>query len=81
MTASVTRSVKELRGFKRITIKPHREETVVFKLTLEDLSFLNHEMKRVVEPGGFMVMIGSSSEDIRLTGTFRVRDYVEFPWR
>jgi len=81
LTASVTRPVKELKGFKRITIKPQGEETVVFNLTLEDLSFLNHEMKRIVEPGDFMVMIGSSSEDIRLTGTFRVKDYVEFPWR
>ena len=81
LTASVTRPVKELKGFKRITIKPKMEEIVVFNLTLEDLSFLNHEMKRVIEPGDFIVMIGSSSEDIRLTGTFKVKDYVEFPWR
>jgi beta-glucosidase len=79
LDASVTRPVKELKGFKRITIKPSEEEEIKFTLTFEDISFLNHEMRRVTEPGDFMVMVGSSSEDIRLTGTFRVADYVEFP--
>ncbi|MEM1606884.1 MAG: beta-glucosidase BglX [Candidatus Bathyarchaeia archaeon] len=79
--ASVTRPVKELKGFRRITLKPGEEKPVEFKLKLEDLSFLNHEMKRVVEPGEFKVMVGSSSEDIRLTGSFIVREYVEFAWK
>ena len=79
--ASVTRPVKELKGFKRITLKPGEERTAEFTLTLEMLSFLNHEMKRVVEPGLFKVMVGSSSEDIRLTGTFTVKNSVEFPWK
>jgi len=77
--ATVTRPVKELKGFKRITLKPGEEKTVEFKLTLEDISFLNHEMRRVVEPGEIRVMVGSSSEDIRLTGSFVVKEYVEFP--
>ncbi|MEM1558610.1 MAG: glycoside hydrolase family 3 C-terminal domain-containing protein, partial [Thermoproteota archaeon] len=77
--ASVTRPVKELKGFKRITLKPGEEKTVEFTLTLEMLSFLNQEMKLVVEPGLFKVMVGSSSEDIRLTGTFTVRKLVGFP--
>jgi len=77
--ASVTRPVKELKGFKRVTLKPGEEKTIEFTLMLEDLSFLNSEMKRVVEPGEFRVMVGSSSEDIRLTGSFTVKDYVEFP--
>ena len=77
--ASVTRPVKELKGFKRVTLKPGEEKTIEFTLMLEDLSFLNSEMKRVVEPGEFRVMVGSSSEDIRLTGSFTVKDHVEFP--
>ncbi len=81
VVASVTRPVKELKGFKRITLKPGEEKTVEFVLTLEMLSFLNHEMRRVVEPGLFKVMVGSSSEDIRLTGTFTVKNLVEFPWK
>lgn len=79
--ASVTRPVKELKGFKRITLKPGEEGTLEFVLTLEMLSFLNREMRRVVEPGLFKVMVGSSSEDIRLTGTFTVKSLVEFPWK
>ncbi|MEM2739843.1 MAG: fibronectin type III-like domain-contianing protein, partial [Candidatus Bathyarchaeia archaeon] len=81
IVASVTRPVKELKGFKRINLKPGEEKDVEFILTLEDISLLNHEMKRVVEPGDFMVMVGSSSEDIRLTGTFKVKTYVELPRR
>ncbi|MCX8170668.1 MAG: fibronectin type III-like domain-contianing protein, partial [Candidatus Bathyarchaeota archaeon] len=74
--ASVTRPVKELKGFKRVTLKPGEEKPIMFKLTLEDLSFLNQEMKWVVEPGEFGVMVGSSSEDIRLTGRFVVKEHV-----
>jgi beta-glucosidase len=76
--ASVTRPVKELKGFKRITLEPGEEKTVEFTLTLEDISFLDQHMKRVVEPGEFKVMVGSSSEDIRLTGNFTVKRYIEF---
>ncbi|MBS7648870.1 fibronectin type III-like domain-contianing protein [Candidatus Bathyarchaeota archaeon] len=81
LVASVTRPVKELKGFRRITLMSGEEKTVEFTLTLGDISFLNQEMKRVVEPGEFKVMIGSSSEDIRLTGSFRVKEYVEFPYK
>ncbi|MEM1989026.1 MAG: glycoside hydrolase family 3 N-terminal domain-containing protein, partial [Candidatus Bathyarchaeia archaeon] len=51
VVASVTRPVKELKGFRRVTLKPGEEKSVEFKLTLEDISFLNHELKRIVEPG------------------------------
>jgi len=79
VVASVTRPVKELKGFRRVTLKPGEEETIEFTLTLEDISFLNYEMRRIVEPGEFKVMVGSSSEDIRLTGSFIVKEYVELP--
>lgn len=81
VVASVTRPVKELKGFKRITLKPGEEKTVEFTLTLDMLSFLNQDMRRIVEPGLFKVMVGSSSEDIRLTGTFTVKKLVELPWK
>lgn len=78
VVASVTRPVKELKGFKRITLEPGEEKTIEFTLTLKQLSFLNQNMKRVVEPGMFKIMVGSSSEDIRLTGNFVVKRYIEF---
>jgi len=73
VVASVARPVKELKGFKRITLKPREKQTVTFTLTLDDLAFYDINMKRVVEPGVFEVLIGSSSEDIRLKGKFKIK--------
>ena len=72
VVSSVARPLKELRGFKRVTLKPGERTTVTFELTPDDLAFFDAEMRRVVEPGDFEVMVGSSSEDIRLRGTFRI---------
>lgn len=70
--ASVTRPVKELKGFKRINLKPGEERRVVFKLSADQLAFYDRSVKLVVEPGTFEVMIGSSSEEIRLKGSFQI---------
>jgi beta-glucosidase len=66
------RPVRELKGFKRITLEPNEKKTVTFVLTPEQISFLDINLKSFVEPGTFEVMVGSSSEDIRLKGTFEV---------
>jgi len=70
--ASVTRPVKELKGFIRVTLKPGEKRRITFKLPTEQLAFYNREMKLVIERGTYHVMVGSSSEDIRLTSEFRV---------
>jgi beta-glucosidase len=62
--SSVTRPVKELKGFKRITIEPGEKQTVNFILGPEELSFLNRDMHRVVEPGTFRIMVGGNSVDL-----------------
>ncbi len=62
--SSVTRPVKELRGFQRITLDPGQTQTVEFTLGPEHLSFLNRDMHRVVEPGTFKIMVGSNSVDV-----------------
>ena len=59
--SSVTRAIKELRGFRRVTLNPGESKVVEFSVGPEELSFLNREMKRVVEPGVFTVMVGGSS--------------------
>jgi beta-glucosidase len=64
--ACVTRPVKELKGFKRITLAPEQKKTVSFELSRAELSFLDGKLKSIVEPGAIEVMIGSSCEDIRL---------------
>jgi beta-glucosidase len=71
--ASVTTPVKSLKGFKRITLKPGESGIVQFNVDNKELMLWNREMKQVVEPGEFKVMIGSSSEDIRARGSFYVK--------
>ena len=73
LTTDVTRPVNELKGFQRVSLAPGETKEVQFKLTPEALSHLDLYMKRVVEPGEFRVMLGSSSKDIRLKGIFNVK--------
>src|SRR5208283_1732353 len=70
--SSVTRPVKELRGFERISLEPGETRTVSFKLGPEALQFYNRDMKRVVEPGKFSVMVGPNSGDLQ-SATFEVK--------
>jgi beta-glucosidase len=71
--SSVFRPVKELKRFEKIALEPGQARRVEFELTPEDLSLLNRSLKRVVEPGTFVVMVGSSSEAIKLRGNFEVK--------
>ncbi len=61
--ASVTRPVKELRGFKRVSLEPGQKVTVDFTLTPEALSLIDINMNRVVEPGMFDLMVGANSAE------------------
>lgn len=72
-TSSVTTYVKNLRGFQRINLNPGETKSIQFTLKPEDLMLINRENKWIVEPGKFIVMLGSSSEDIRLEGSFIVK--------
>ena len=69
--ASVTRPVKALRGFERVTLGPGESKTIRFAIGPEDLGFHDREMRFVVEPGRFGVIVGTSSEG-GLIGTFDV---------
>jgi beta-glucosidase len=62
--SSVTRPVKELRGFQRWSLNPGETKTVTFTLGFNELSFLNRDMKRVVEPGTFTIMAGGNSVEL-----------------
>jgi beta-glucosidase len=72
MVAWVTRPVRELRGFRRVTLAPGQSTAVRFSLAGRDLQYLDDELKPVLEPGEVAVMLGSSSADIRLTGTVTI---------
>lgn len=64
VAASMTRPVKELKGFQRVTLQPGEKRRLEFVLGLEQLGFWNREMRFVVEPGEFKVMVGPNSEDL-----------------
>jgi len=65
--------IKELEGFKRLTLNPGETKEIEFVLTTNQLAFYHSDLKKwIVEPGMFKIMIGSSSEDIRLTNDFEV---------
>jgi beta-glucosidase len=70
--ASATRPVKELRGFARVEVVAGRSRRVGFRLDASQLGFYDPEMRFVVEPGTIRVMVGASSEDIRLEGRFEI---------
>ncbi len=71
--ASVARPVMELKGFKRIHLKRGETKEVSFVITPELLTMLNEEMNSVIEPGDFRIMIGASSNDIRLRTILNVK--------
>ncbi len=69
--ASVTRPVRALAGFRRVSLKPGEARTVEFSLTAKELGLYNQDMKFVVEPGKFRVFVGGSSVG-GLEGEFEV---------
>ena len=70
--ASVTRPVKELKGYRRVSLQPGESCAVAFTVAAAQMAFYDREMQYVVEPGKIEVMVGSSSEDIRLSGEFEI---------
>jgi len=65
LVGSVTRPVKELKGFERIFLKAGESKTVQFKITPEMLKFYNYDLQYIYEPGDFDVMIGGDSEQVK----------------
>jgi beta-glucosidase len=71
VAASVSRPVKELKGFRRISLAAGQKQKVEFVLTPAELGFWNRQLRFAVEPGDFKVMVGSNSEDL-IEATFTV---------
>jgi len=65
LVASVTKPVKELRGFQKISLKPGEAKNVVFTLTNGDLAFYDNDMNFKAEPGKFNVFVGTNSRDVK----------------
>jgi beta-glucosidase len=62
VASSVTRPVRELKGFERVTLRPNEKRRVEFRLGPQQMGFYDREMRFTVEPGGFKVFVGTSSE-------------------
>jgi len=77
VVAQVARPVKQLTGFARVRVEPGRSAEVRFRVHADRTSYTNHELRRIVEPGDFEVLVGTSAGDlpcrgkVRLTGPIR----------
>ena len=67
VVSSVTRPMKELRGFERVSLTAGQKKTVTFTLGPDALSLIDRRMQRVVEPGRFEIMVGTDSEKLQKT--------------
>ncbi|MET0186721.1 MAG: beta-glucosidase BglX [Achromobacter sp.] len=65
LAGSISRPVKELKGFQKVMLQPGEQRTLQFPIAYDDLSFINNDLKRVVEPGDFKVYLGLDSQDVK----------------
>jgi beta-glucosidase len=65
MIGSISRPVKELKGFQQITLEPGETRKVTFPISVDDLKFYNSDLKYVYEPGAFKVFIGANSAEVK----------------
>jgi beta-glucosidase len=77
--ASIPRPAKELKGYARVRLSPGECKVITFHLNVNQLAFYDHNLKLVIEAGKINVMIGSSSEDIRLSGMFEIAGTSKMP--
>jgi beta-glucosidase len=66
--ASTVRPLKELKDFQKVSLKPGESKTLTFSINKDKLAFYNQQLAWVAEPGEFQMMVGSASDDIRLSG-------------
>ncbi|MEM4825262.1 MAG: glycoside hydrolase family 3 C-terminal domain-containing protein, partial [Desulfurococcaceae archaeon] len=70
--SSVTRPLRELKGFCKIYLNPGEKKKIVFRVPIESLAYYDADFKLVIEPGVYKVMIGKNAEDIVLESSFEV---------
>lgn len=68
LVGSITRPVKELKGFKKVFLKKGETQKVEFELSIEDLKFYNSDLRFVAEPGDFKIFVGGNSHDVKEAG-------------
>jgi beta-glucosidase len=73
LVSSVTTPVMRLAGFAKLELQPGESRPVTITIPASEMTLWNVQMKRVVEPGDFAVMVGASAEDVKLRGNFTVK--------
>jgi len=68
VVGSITRPLKELKGFQKVFLKKGESKKITFSIGVNDLKFYNSDLKWVAEPGDFEVMIGTNSEQVSKAG-------------
>lgn len=68
LVASITRPVKELKGFQKVFLEAGESKLITFTISVNDLKFYNSDLKYVAEPGDFKVFIGGNSRDVKEAG-------------
>jgi beta-glucosidase len=77
--ASLPRPVKELKGYARVALNPGESRVITFRLPVDMLAFYDDAQNLILEPGRIELMLGSSSEDIRLRGSFELSGAKKIP--
>ena len=70
--ASMSRPVRELQGFARVSLQPGEAKRVIFTVSPSQMAFMDEDGKWVIEAGQIDVEVGASSEDVRLSSAFRI---------
>src|SRR5690606_38025496 len=65
LVGSITRPVKELKGFQKIFLKKGESHNIRFEISVEDLKFYNNDLKFIAEPGDFKLFIGTDSKEVK----------------
>ncbi|NGM90447.1 hypothetical protein G5B35_24420, partial [Parapusillimonas sp. SGNA-6] len=65
LVGSITRPVKELKGFQKIFLKKGESRNITFEISVEDLKFYNNDLEFVAEPGDFKLSIGTDSKEVK----------------
>jgi beta-glucosidase len=65
MVGSITRPVKELKGFQKVILRAGESKTISFGITIDDLKFFNKDLQWIAEPGDFKLFIGTNSRDVK----------------
>ena len=68
VVGSITRPLKELKGFQKVFLKKSESKKIVFTIGINDLKFYNSDLKWVAEPGDFELMIGTNSDQVNKAG-------------